>query len=116
MASQEVYYVPDGSKWPIIATLSLFTSFLGGAVWFNGGDIGKFILFIGLAAVAYMFHGWFKDVIKESLAGKYSKQVDVSFRMGMGWFILSEVMFFAAFLWRSILCERIFNTMAKRRR
>ena len=44
-----------------------------------------------------MFHGWFKDVIKESLAGKYSKQVDVSFRMGMGWFILSEVMFFAAF-------------------
>ena len=70
MASQEVYYVPDGSKWPIIATLSLFTSFLGGAVWFNGGDIGKFILFIGLAAVAYMFHGWFKDVIKESLAGK----------------------------------------------
>ena len=54
MASQEVYYVPDGSKWPIIATLSLFTSFLGGAVWFNGGDIGKFILFIGLAAVALM--------------------------------------------------------------
>ena len=40
MASQEVYYVPDGSKWPIIATLALFTSFLGGAVWFNGGDIG----------------------------------------------------------------------------
>ena len=75
-------------------------------VWFNGGDIGKFILFIGLAAVVYMFHGWFKDVIKESLAGKYSKQVDVSFRMGMGWFILSEVMFFAAFLALYIMQEK----------
>jgi cytochrome c oxidase subunit 3 len=97
MASQEVYYVPDGSKWPIIATLAIFTTFLGGAVWFNDGSFGKHILFVGLALVTYMFYGWFKDVIKESLAGKYSKQVDVSFRMGMGWFIVSEVMFFAAF-------------------
>ena len=40
MASQEVYYVPDGSKWPIIATLAIFTTFLGGAVWFNDGSFG----------------------------------------------------------------------------
>ncbi|MCF8182715.1 MAG: cytochrome c oxidase subunit 3, partial [Limnohabitans sp.] len=45
----------------------------------------------------YMFAGWFSNVIAESLSGKYNKQVDISFRMGMGWFILSEVMFFAAF-------------------
>ena len=44
-----------------------------------------------------MFAWLVSDVIRESLAGKYSKQVDVSFRMGMGWFIVSEVMFFAAF-------------------
>jgi len=36
-------------------------------------------------------------VIRESLAGTYNKQVDVSFRMGMLWFIFSEVMFFGAF-------------------
>jgi cytochrome c oxidase subunit 3 len=47
MASQELYYVPDGSKWPIIATLALFTSFLGGAVWFNGGDIGNLYYLLG---------------------------------------------------------------------
>jgi cytochrome c oxidase subunit 3 len=29
--------------------------------------------------------------------GFYNKQVDTSFRMGMMWFIFSEVMFFAAF-------------------
>ena len=38
MASQQVYYVRDGSNWPIIVTLALFTSFLGGAVWCNGED------------------------------------------------------------------------------
>ena len=30
-------------------------------------------------------------------SGNYNKQVDTSFRMGMVWFIFSEVMFFAAF-------------------
>src|SRR4029077_6317466 len=40
---------------------------------------------------------WFKDVVGESLRKLYSNQVDVSFRMGMLWFIFSEVMFFAAF-------------------
>ena len=97
MANQEIYYIPDGSKWPIVGTLSLFITFLGGAMMFNGLDLGKYILIVGLASLVYMFAGWFSDVISESIAGKYSKQVDVSFRMGMGWFILSEVMFFAAF-------------------
>jgi cytochrome c oxidase subunit 3 len=97
MATQEIYYIPEGSKWPIIGTLSLFVTFLGGAMMFNSVDAGKYVLIIGLALLTYMFAGWFADVISESIAGKYSKQVDVSFRMGMGWFILSEVMFFAAF-------------------
>jgi len=97
MASQEIYYVPDGSKWPIVGTLSLFITFMGGAMMFNNAPGALYVLILGLAALVYMFAGWFSDVISESLAGKYSKQVDVSFRMGMGWFILSEVMFFAAF-------------------
>ncbi len=44
-----------------------------------------------------MFFGWFHDVIGESRSGVYNHQVDRSFRMGMMWFIFSEVMFFAAF-------------------
>ena len=44
-----------------------------------------------------MFFGWFRSVIRESLAGRYNGQVDTSFRMGMMWFIFSEVMFFGAF-------------------
>ena len=44
-----------------------------------------------------MFFGWFGTVIGENQHGIYNLQVDRSFRMGMMWFIFSEVMFFAAF-------------------
>ena len=91
------YFIPDPSRWPIVGTLALFTSFIGAAVMLNGSHFGTFILGMGIAAIVYMFSGWFADVIGESLHGKYNKQVDVSFRWGMSWFIFSEVMFFAAF-------------------
>ena len=52
---------------------------------------------LGLAIVIFMMYGWFGQVVDESLSGLYNKQVDMSFRWGMGWFIFSEVMFFAAF-------------------
>ena len=97
MASKDLYYVPHGSKWPIVGTLSVFTFFLGSAMLFNHSSGAKYVFVVGIAALVYMFIGWFSDVISESRAGNYNKQVDVSFRMGMGWFILSEVMFFAAF-------------------
>ncbi len=46
--------------------------------------------------LAVLFY-WFSEVVRESMAGHYNRQVDVSFRMGMIWFIFSEVMFFGAF-------------------
>jgi cytochrome c oxidase subunit 3 len=70
---------------------------VGGSSLLNGSDIGKYILFAGLAIVVFMIVGWFSTVISESEDGLYDSQVDSSFRMGMIWFIFSEVMFFAAF-------------------
>lgn len=95
--STDVYFVPEPSQWPIVGSLALFTSFVGGAMMLNGSTWGTFILGMGIAAVIYMFAGWFADVIGESIEGNYNKQVDISFRWGMAWFIFSEVMFFAAF-------------------
>ncbi len=91
------YYIPHGSKWPAVGAAALFTTMLGTAAVLNGVDIGPWIAYFGLAAVAYMFFGWFGTVIGESEGGLYGAGVDRSFRMGMSWFIFSEVMFFAAF-------------------
>ncbi|MCP5475280.1 MAG: cytochrome c oxidase subunit 3 [Rhodanobacteraceae bacterium] len=102
------YYVPHGSKWPIIGSVALFL-FLGGAASLVNEDhvFGMVKFYLGLALLLFMLFGWFGEVIKESLAGYYNSQVDVSFRMGMVWFIFSEVMFFAAFF-GALFYARIF--------
>ncbi len=96
-ADHGAYYVPDPSRWPITATIAIFTMFVGGALSLNHVSAGPMVLGAGFLLFVYMLFGWFGTVIGESETGKYNEQVDVSFRMGMGWFIFSEVMFFAAF-------------------
>ena len=92
-----LYYVPHGSRWPIVASLALFTTMLGAAMSLNHSAGGNVLLIGGVLALVGMLFGWFGDVIRESVQGFYNRQVDISFRMGMIWFIFSEVMFFAAF-------------------
>ena len=91
------YYVPHGSRWPIVGSIGLTTMLVGFASLLNGADMGRIMMFVGLGIVIIMLYGWFGTVIRESEGGMYNQQVDRSFRWGMAWFIFSEVMFFAAF-------------------
>ena len=95
--AQGAYYVPHGTRWPILGSFGLFFTVGGAALWMNEFEPGKYIMVLGIACLLSMLFGWFRTVIGESLGGLYTKQVDTSFRMGMMWFIFSEVMFFAAF-------------------
>src|SRR5680860_1657773 len=99
--AQNQYYIPHGSHWPIVATVGVATTMVGGATWLNGADYGRYVLIAGVVITVFMMFGWFGTVIRESESGLYNEQVDGSFRWGMMWFIFSEVMFFAAF---SALC------------
>ncbi len=92
-----LYYVPHGSRWPVLASVALFTAMFGLASWLNETSWGKVVFFVGLVMLMGILFKWFAEVILESISGFYNKQVDTSFRMGMVWFIFSEVMFFAAF-------------------
>ena len=102
------YFIPEPSRWPIVGTIALFTTFVGTALLLNGMTPGLLVLVLGFSAVICMFYGWFSDVIGESIHGKYNKQVDTSFRWGMSWFIFSEVMFFGAFF-GALFYARIFS-------
>src|SRR5690606_22928934 len=92
-----VYYVPHGSRWPLFASVALFITMVGFSGWLNEAAWGKPTFFIGIAGLVGILFKWFADVITESVRGYYNKQVDGSFRMGMIWFIFSEIMFFGAF-------------------
>ncbi|MDR3387385.1 MAG: cytochrome c oxidase subunit 3 [Rudaea sp.] len=94
---QGAYYVPHGTRWPILGSFGLFFTVGGAGMWVNETAGGKYVMALGIVCLLSMMFGWFRTVIAESLAGTYNKQVDTSFRMGMMWFIFSEVMFFAAF-------------------
>ena len=89
------YYLPEPSHWPIVGSVGMFLLLFGFASFLHGGT--SLTMLAGAVIVIIMLFGWFGTVINESLSGKYNSQVDTSFRMGMGWFIFSEVMFFAAF-------------------
>jgi cytochrome c oxidase subunit 3 len=109
----ESYYVPSQSHWPIVGAIALFMIAFGAANYVTDlkneqSGYGGYLLLAGISLVVYMLVGWFRDVIKESLAGKYSHQMDNSFRQGMSWFIFSEIMFFAAFF-GALLYLRVFS-------
>jgi cytochrome c oxidase subunit 3 len=100
------YHVPHNSRWPIFASLALGTLVIGlvnfiqqhtGVVNNKGTLPGGLMFFAGVAGIITVLTLWWRDTVKESLANMNSAQLDVSYRMGMMWFIFSEVMFFAAF-------------------
>ena len=94
--SADKYYVPHESAWPVYGSVALFTMMIGVCGWLNEW-FGPVVFAIGFLMVIGLFIGWFHVVIGENQKGMYNLQVDKSFRMGMMWFIFSEVMFFAAF-------------------
>ncbi len=99
----ESYYVPAQSRWPIVASVALFMLALGSGSLINAlsavksTSVGLTLVLAGALLMSVVLFGWFGRVISESQQGLYSAQMDRSFRWGMGWFIFSEVMFFAAF-------------------
>ena len=107
----ESYYVPAQSHWPIVGAVALFMIAFGAATYVTDlkhevSGYGGYLLLAGIALVIYMVAGWFSNVITESMAGKYSHQMDNSFRQGMSWFIFSEVMFLPLFLVHYFTQER----------
>ena len=95
--SENAYYVPHSTRWPIIGSIGMFTMLFSCALWLNDSDAAFWTFLGGAAILIYMLVGWFGEVIRESEDGVYNSQVDTSFRMGMLWFIFSEIMFFACF-------------------
>ena len=91
------YYLPDPPKWPVITSMGLFLLALGFILQLHRLAPGPWLMAAGALIIVLMIYSWFGQVATESEAGRYDGQVDTSFRMGMGWFIFSEVMFFAAF-------------------
>lgn len=91
------YYIPHKATWPVIGTVGLVTMLAGFANYLNGNAAGTAFMLGGLAVFITMLVGWFTLQAHESESGMYNHSVGISYRMGMMWFIFSEIIFFAVF-------------------
>lgn len=98
----EHYYVPEQSAFPILASIGLFALIFGLATFLNElqaemTGAGRYIAIAGFVMLSATLFSWFRQTIIENMSGMNSAQLKRSYVWGMGWFIFSEVMFFAAF-------------------
>lgn len=92
------FHLVDPSPWPFVAALSALVLAIGAVLSMH--KIDHWVLGVGLLMLIITFIGWWRDVIFESNTdGVHTKAVQTGLKIGMGLFIASEAMFFAAFFW-----------------
>ncbi|MEQ9736693.1 MAG: cytochrome c oxidase subunit 3 [Algiphilus sp.] len=96
-SSEDQYFVPAPSALPFALTVGLTLFVIGLIQVMEGGATMPPTLFLGIAISTVFIFWWFWKIIAESEGGLYGPKVDMTYRWAMGWFIFSEVMFFAAF-------------------
>jgi len=86
------------SFWPLLVSLVLFSVMGNTVLWINLKVTLLSVLFPLIITVLISFI-WWKDLIRESLLGYHTHKLEVSLRVAILLFILSEVFFFVSFFW-----------------
>ncbi|MCA1297772.1 cytochrome c oxidase subunit 3 [Stappia indica] len=109
-AKNHDYHLVEPSPWPFLGGIGAFIMAIGAVGLFRFTQEKDFTLFgidlagwgifaVGTLVVLYVMFGWWRDTVRESLAGDHTPVVQLHLRYGMLLFIASEVMFFVAWFW-----------------
>lgn len=97
-ARKHPYHIVDPSPWPFMGSVGVLVLAIGAVQYFH--EAPPWVMLAGFALIFVTMFGWWRDVLKEATVDKaHTAKVQLGLRMGMGMFIASEVMFFAAFFW-----------------
>lgn len=91
------YHILAPSLWPLLGALAAFVMLFGAVLFFH--DSGPWLLIAGFVGVLYVMYGWWSETVAENHAGDHTPVVSIGLRYGVILFIMSEVMFFAAWFW-----------------
>jgi len=98
---QSVYYIPHNGWYPVWIAFGAFCLLAGFGTWLNdvkaGNETNAWLAYLGGVVLTVVLFFWFSKVVEENQQGLANEQLKRSYVWGMGWFIFSEVMFFAAF-------------------
>jgi cytochrome c oxidase subunit 3 len=90
------YHLVDLSPWPILLSITLL-SFALNIVNFLIHESAT--IFIQISLILLIAFQWWRDVIRESLAGYHTMRVQRGILIGFLLFLLSEIMLFSGFFW-----------------
>jgi cytochrome c oxidase subunit 3 len=96
-AKNHDYHILPPSIWPLVSSVGAFVMLFGAVLWMVNDTFWMFV--IGLLITLYSMWGWWGQTIKESITGEHSPVIRIGLRYGVIMFIMSEVMFFAAWFW-----------------
>ena len=96
-AKNHDYHILPPSIWPLAAAVGAFIMFFGAVLWMHGSS--PFMGLIGFALVLYVMFAWWSEMVSEAKIGDHTPVVAIGLRYGFIMFIMSEVMFFAAWFW-----------------
>lgn len=97
------YHLVNPSPWPLIGSIAVLALAVGGVVYMKGlfgieqGQL--WTLLPGFLMVIWVMAGWWREVVKEGRTGDHTPVVEIGLKYGMVLFIVSEIMFFAAWFW-----------------
>ena len=61
--ADDSYYVPHGTKWPIVGSLGMITMMASAGFWVNDSATAPWTFLAGALILIYMLFGWFGQVI-----------------------------------------------------
>lgn len=96
-AKNHDYHILQPSILPFLGAVGGFVLLFGGVLWMKG--MTPLIAIAGAVIVGYVMYAWWSEVVREAQAGDHTPVVRIGLRYGFILFILSEVMFFAAWFW-----------------
>ncbi len=95
------YHILPPSIWPLAGAFFGFIMLFGAVMWISPrmDSNTPYVFLIGLAGVLFVMFNWWREVVIESHQGDHTPVVQIGLRYGVIMFIMSEVMFFAAWFW-----------------
>lgn len=94
------YHLVDPSPWPLVTAVSVMSMLIGCVMYMHSVENGLFVLLFSLVGTLVSISLWWRDVVREgTLEGSHTLVVQRGLRLGMIFFIMSEVMVFFGFFW-----------------
>lgn len=100
LATRHPFHLVTCSPWPLFSSISTFGLVVAIAGFMNDSPYSLLLGCITFFSITLSASLWWRDVLREAtFEGAHCYKVQVGLRLGMGLFIVSEVMFFFSFFW-----------------